>query len=282
MSPAPLPVPVHRGQDLPHGFRGEVHPLLAGGRPLEVTARWSKIRPGRALEYGYFPAPYYKPFVNLKAAQPTKSYAAGDFSTFLPAEIESAGQMWSLDPAKITPFLRQLHGGGSTNLQAPGRRAGPNGAFALLRAVSANHLDIVFRVHAEFQVDTATFVTPSCFLGRLVLNRQTGDIDRFEMKIPQDKPLNVTLTLVRPDVEALIDIIHVESMELSGGDTDVEKLVWDESVDLQKAHTELKEVFFRFMDIDWVPPTEALAKAKELGKPVMALVLWGCLDEQSC
>lgn len=278
----PQPVAPNRDVPVPDGFRGDVHPLLSGHNRLDVAARWSPIRPGRALRVGYFPPVFYEPFTALRTASAQRTYGDRDFSAFLPAQVESVGQMWSVDAERAVEFLRQWCPAASTKLIAPGRRAGPDGMFAILRAVAPTHWDVVLRMHAEFHLEPGVFLTPSCFLGRMIVNRQTGSIDYFSLSIPHDKGLNATLT-VRLETEALIDIVNIEQMELVGGDAEIAARVsWEESLDLDVAHERLKQAFFKFLDIDWVPPERALAKAQELAKPVMAVVLWGCLDEQSC
>lgn len=267
---------------VPVGFRGDVHPLLSGHNRLDVAARWSPIRSGRALGAGYFPPEFYEPFTALRTAYPERTYGDRDFSAFLPAQFESVGQMWSVDAERAVEFLRQWYPAASSKLIAPGRRAGPDGMLGMLRGVAQTHWDVVMRLHAEFRPEPGVFLTPSCFLGRMIVNRQTGSIDYFSLSIPHDKGLNATLT-VRLETEALIDIINIEQMELVGGDAEIAtRLFCDESLDLDVAHQRLKQAFFKFLDIEWVPPERALAKAQELSKPVMAVVLWGCLDEQNC
>lgn len=264
------------------GFRGDVHSLVQEQTQLGIAATWSPIHAGRALRHGFFPQEYYEPFMGLRPAVIQRTYDARDFSAFLPANVESVGQTWSIDPQRVVKFLRQFHTSGSTNLVAPGRRAGPNGAIAILRAISPTHLDIVFRIHAEFALEPGVYLTPSCFLGGMTLNRQTQSVERFEMSIPHDKALNAILT-VRLETEALIDIVNIERMELAGGDPEImDRLTWDESLELSAAHDRLKHVFFPFLDIEWISPDQALAMAQKLQKPIMAVVVWGCLDEQNC
>jgi hypothetical protein len=280
--PSPQPVAAHRSQETAAGYRGEVHPLLQRQAPLTVTAAWSPIEPGRALDFGFFPERFYSPFLDLEPAQLRREVDARLLSGLLPHDVEKVGQVWSLDSPRVREILSQFHSSASTELAAPGRRAGPNGAFGVVRALSPTHADLMLRVHAEFPLERDAYVTPSSFMGRLILNRQAETVEYFRLSVPHDKALNTTLT-VRLETEALIDIVNVESMELTAGDPQAaEQVEWSEALEPAVAEKILKQHFYRFVDIDWVPPEQAVAKAQELDKPIMAVVLWGNLDEQNC
>ena len=72
-------------------------------------------------------------------------------------------------------------------------------------------------------------------------------------------------------------------MELvSANDELADSLDWPESIDLDQAKDVLTKVFYKFATIDWVPWKHARAVAGERNKPILAVVLWGALDDQSC
>ncbi len=283
-APAPQPVPVDTNPvvAVESGFRGEIHPLLRDDARLTATAHWSRIGTGDAFQRGYFPARFYVPFHHAGPAQPERTYASSDFSGLLPERIEGVGQMWSLDLERVAVFLEQFHPRPLLSLAAVGRRAGPNGAIGILRAVSQDHLEALVRIHAEFEMAEGAWFTPAHFAGRMLVDREHGTVEFFQLLVPTEQTLNATLTVGLP-TEALIDIVHIDRMELVAGDPQrPEQIVWESALSETDARLALKTAFYRFMQIAWVPPEHALDRAQETGKPVMAVVLWGGLDDQSC
>ena len=109
------------------------------------------------------------------------------------------GQLWAFDPEKAAVFLKQFHPAVSVHSASVGRRPGPDGAFAVLQGVSASYLDIVFRVHAEFDLAPKSgnfpalyvWYSPACFLGRIVVNRGEGTVEYFQFGVPTDMALNI-------------------------------------------------------------------------------------------
>jgi hypothetical protein len=260
-----------------------------------VTAHWTPIGKGRdKLDRSLNPVIYLW-FTALQPARRQQTYTERDFSAFLPAAVGEVGQVWTLDPSKMAAFLRQFHPHPSMHLVAPGRRAGPDGAFAVLRAVSPSYLDIVFRIHAEFFVTPDAFhagppigawYTPAYFWGRVLVNKQAGTVEHFRLALPTDKALNVHLTV---DARSLgyskqaHDIVRVERMELTGGDGDrVDAIPWVRALPLAEVQSRLAKVFYQFQEIDWVPFEQALAQARRQDRPIFAVVSWGAIDDQSC
>jgi len=322
--PAPAPrahrekqftdVTVARNRDvtLPDGFRGEVHPLLHGEPGLELTAHWKptlkeKFRSGIHLgvvdnaslpEYS-LPADVIELLTESTPARETVTYGARELSVFLPEEIEGVGQMWAIDPERAALFLQQFHPLVSTTFdryhQPYGRRPGPAGAFGILRAVSDRYLDLLFRVHAEFDLSEGVVLyTPACFLGRMVIDRQAGRVDYLEMHVPTDRPVNVNITLTfphpqQPDKEVTnIVFEQVDPMQLVGGDAAalerpaLEHPAEQDALALEEAQERLKSPFYKFMDIAWVPTEQVIEIAQKENKPILAVVLTSPLDDQSC
>jgi hypothetical protein len=298
---SPIPVPNNRGDDIRDGFRGSVHPLLAGQTRLELAAHWTPLGRGRDELEKTVPESVYRLFTELTPAIPRKVHTEREFSTFMPEKIPPVGQVWEIAPDGLAGFLSQFHRQPSLHLMALGRRAGPDGAFAVLRAVSPTHLDIVFRVHAEFDIAQNVWLTPACFLGRMIVDREAGAVSYFQMRVPTDRPLNTHLTVAqsmkpsgaKPEVFRKIergdvvfarrDIVRVEQMELVGGNRDLpDSLVWSEAIDIEQAQHKLKSAFYVFENIQWVPWNQAVQIAGDRQKPILAIVLWGALDDQSC
>jgi hypothetical protein len=294
-------VPTNRGKDVVDGFRGDVHRLLHGKTSLAVAAHWTPVGQGRDQLEKRVPPHIYRLFTDLRVASPNRVYTETAFSAFMPVSVQSVGQVWEIGLDGVAEFLRQFHPRPSVHLVALGRRAGPDGAFAVLRAVSATHLDIVFRIHAEFDIAQNMWYTPSCFWGRMIVDKQAGKVESFRLWLPTDLPLNVHLTVAvsQPKGEAVPvvfreiqpgdrlftrrDIVRVEQMELvsaNPGNPDLRD--WSDSIDMESAQRQLKEAFYGFAAINWVPWERALAAASTQHKPILAVVLWGALDDQSC
>lgn len=202
----PVPVSSNRGPDVLDGFRGDVHPLLFGATRLEVTAQWTPVGKGRDRLHRDLNPVFYSWFTNLRPARPRQTYTERDLSAFLPQTVGEPGQLWALDADKMAAILRQFHPRPSMHLVASGRRAGPDGAFAILRAISPAYLDIVIRVHAEFYLTPddwrspdnsliRAWYTPAYFAGRVLVNRQAGTVDHFQLALTTEKSLNVHLTV---------------------------------------------------------------------------------------
>src|SRR5207247_1193352 len=134
----PEAVPSNRGPEVQEGFRGDVHPLLHGRTSLTATA--DPVGAGLDIVMrDRVPAPIYSVIQSLNSVPMSKVLTERDLSVFLPQKVEAVGQVWALDPDKVIPILEQFHPRPSLRLVAKGRRAGPDGAFAVLRASSDSH-----------------------------------------------------------------------------------------------------------------------------------------------
>ncbi len=290
----PIPVALNRRPEVVDGFRGDVHPLLFGPTRLEVTAQWTPVGTGRdGLEQGV-DAMVYSWFTDLKPAKVRQTYTERDFSAFLPPVVGEVAQLWALDSEKVAAILKQFHPHPSMHLVAPGRRAGPDGAFAILRAVSPSHFDILFRIHAEFYLTpddwptgvppTGAWYTPAYFSGRVLVNKPQGTVDHFRLELATEKALNVHLTVDASDRDFTAqwhDVVRVERMELTGGNGN-ENIPWTKSLTSADAQGRLAQVFYKSLEINFVPLDQALALARSRGRPIFAIVSWGSFEDQSC
>jgi hypothetical protein len=290
----PEPVALNRGPEVLDGFRGDVHPLLHGHTRLEVTAQWTKVGEGRDKLHTHLNHSLYAWFTELHPARPQQTYTERDFSPFLPAAVGDVGQLWSLDFDKMAEILKQFHPHPLMHLVASGRRAGPDGAFAVLRAVSPSYLDIAFRIHGEFYLtpsegrykDVDAWYSPAYFSGRVLVNKNTGTVDHFRLALPNDKMLNVHLTVDagrRGYTSAAHDIVRVERMELIGGDAELANhITWQKALSPNEASARLAKVFYKWLEIDWMPFDQVLTRSRSRNRPIFALVSWGATDDQSC
>lgn len=291
-----VPVAINRGPEVVDGFRGEVHPILHRQGELELTANWNfdRYQGEDSAFLRMAPPPLRELFLGLRVSVPTKTYTSRDFSRFLPAEgFGAVGQMWALDQDKVADFLKQFHPSPSMRLVAKGRRAGPDGAFAILRAVSPSHLDILFRIHAEFDVRPESldpnsraeaWYSPACFLGRLVIDRNAGAVESFRLGLPTDDAYNVHVSLATGRANSEYHgWMRVDRMELVGGDREsVGGIRWVDQIETGDAHNRLAKVFFKFKEIDWVAFDKVQELARSRKKPIFVVVALGPLDNQTC
>ena len=289
----PAAVSANRSADVPDGFRGDVHPILHGQTQLEVSAYWTALE--KSQLHFQVPEEIRAWYTGLRPSVPRTTYTARDFSAFLPKSGTNVGQLWALDSDKINMFLRQFHPKPSMHLVATGRRAGPDGAFAIVRADSPSHAEIVFRVHAEFFItpnvggdlqSVYAWFTPAYFYGRVLVDKNKGTVEHFQFALPTEKALNVFLT-ANPSLLGIPqlghDIVRVERMELSGGDGRLaDKVPWTESLPPAEASRRLARVFYKFEEIDWVPLDQVLTQARNKNRPIFAIVSWGAINDQSC
>lgn len=78
-------------------------------------------------------------------------------------------------------------------------------------------------------------------------------------------------------------MVFVPRMELLATDkTDQDKIAWDAAITTEEAQRILELEFYKFAEIDWLPVDEAVAQAKETNRPIHAILVWGCLDDESC
>lgn len=92
----------------------------------------------------------------------------------------------------------------------------PQGVALFLRASNDEFYDILFRVHAEYQLNEVPYYpfwfTPAAFTGRMIVAKNASEhIAHFQLNVPTDKRLNV-------DMEWLNDMEKGESnMEVDIG-----------------------------------------------------------------
>ena len=119
---------------------------LKNSPPLRVHAHWDPIADAT---YNLHKEPENLELFDLSPNEPTKEYKGQAFNAFLSSASVAVGDVWELDLDAVIPFLSQFHPGATGKL-----RHGQKGAFACLRALSADYTDITFRIHAEFTLAT--------------------------------------------------------------------------------------------------------------------------------
>uniref|UniRef100_A0A673YPP1 Selenoprotein N n=1 Tax=Salmo trutta TaxID=8032 RepID=A0A673YPP1_SALTR len=193
-------------------------------------------------------------------------------------------------------------------------RFAPQGTVACIRAASDFYLDIVFRIHAEFQLndvpDFPFWFTPGQFTGNIVLSRDSSHVRQFTLYVPNDRTLNVDMEWLYGATENSnmeVDIGYLPQMELRaagpstpsfiqdeegniidsrGGGSDpvqfvFEDIHWTSEISREEAARRLEVTFYPFKKVSYLPFSEAFQQAQEESKLVHSILLWGTVLESS-
>ena len=263
--------------------------VLSRSASVRVHVHWAPI--ADATFNMHKDSPQLSELFNLSPSDPIKVYKGDAFNAFFPSSTVAVGDVWELDPNSIVPFLYQFHPGARADLGN-----GEEGAFACLRACSSEYTEITFRIHAEFTLRSvayqewqrehaeegsepdpeATFI-PSQYVGQVLVNLKKGTIRAFSLALPA-RNSNV-------DINACggADMVFVPRMELLAADeSDQNEIVWDTAITVEEARRALELKFYKFAEIDWVPIDRAVELAKAEDRPIHAILVWGCLNDESC
>lgn len=307
-------------QDVELSPDGEVAVVKAVFQPIRLDSM-SKFKDQQDFYFGS-PEQLLPGLSGWKTAQhPLHVYGAGNFRAFLPpmdqyplgkpyhivdAITDETGiHMNRFRPPKpvgkevlLHTLLTQFHPNVFLHV-----RFGPRGSIALVRASSEKYLDIVMRVHAEFQLNTEPhfpfWFTPGQFQGRLIIDRQAEHVEYFELALPADRQLNIDMEWVTGPGSNEVDIGYVPEMRLYSSQpsqpwevesavnttdegVDPDSLAWDQEVSLEQARLTLEKVLYPFKTVHYLPFLDAVGAALREGKLVHSLLLWGALDDQSC
>ena len=259
--------------------------ILNSPTSLQVHAHWDPIADSTFRMHKVFPE--HVELFDLAPNQPVKEYRADAFSAFLPPSTVGVGDVWELDANSVVSFLHQFHPGATADLGY-----GEEGAFACLRACSSDYAEIAFRIHAEFTLKSAAYqewqeenderesearFIPSQFAGKVLVNLKSGTVRAFSLALPA-RNSNVDL-----NAYGGADMVYVPRMELLATDeTDPNEIAWDAAITTGEARRMLALKFYKFAEIDWLPIDEAVVQAKATHRPIHAILVWGCLDDESC
>lgn len=247
---------------------------------IDLTAHWERLTD---TTYHFEERPVIKA---LAPATPRASYASEVFLPFLPSAPVAVGASWRVDPNAALPFLRQLHAGASTELHHDrGTGVGARGAWACLRLLDDACMEIVVRIHGEFQIDgdgsegNASWFTPACFRCRLWIDRKKGEVAAFDLSVPPSRA-NVDINL-RSEHGTIADIGSVPRLQLSAGEFPAAPPT---AVQISAAEADriLERRFYPFAQLDWLSLPDALAKSRATGKPMHIVALFGSLCDESC
>ena len=224
---------------------------------------------------------------NLKVAEPEQQYSISIFCAFLPNGAVSVGTPWEIEHAGALELLRQLHPNPYLGMRAelPYHKTESQGLWACLRAYDDKFADIVFRIHAQFDLNDGWF-TPSQFTGHLVIDRVQRSVAFFQMYVPKGI-LNFGAKWKGPaglDIDTWItDGGFCPQMELHAGIKDVvQNIEFTESITQEEVEHKLISCFYKSQQINWVSLEEALEMAPAQQKPIYVISIDGPLFDESC
>lgn len=221
---------------------------------------------------------FEEPIRKLVAARADQSYKYEKFQAFLPQGPVRVGDVWTLPEGACSQFLKQIHPEMVEKLERDG-----TGAYAVLRAQSDSHLEILLRVHAQFWLSEGKMsVSPGQFEGRLVLNRSEWSVEYFSLSVPTTYAKNVNYES-RGEGDYLVGMVFAPDMGLEGGNrAALESTPWKERLELDFARRQLAQKFFAFEKLKWVPMDQVVERAEQEKKLIFAIVIEGVLNDQSC
>ncbi|KAJ8333172.1 hypothetical protein SKAU_G00420680 [Synaphobranchus kaupii] len=268
-------------------------------------------------------------------ATPSSVFFASQFRAFLPPKNKlEAGEPWWVVPSELNIFTGYLPNNRYHPPTPRGKevilhsllsmlhprpfvksRFAPQGAVACIRAISDFYYDIVFRIHAEFQLnevpDFPFWFTPGQFTGNIILSRDSSHVREFRLYVPNNRSLNVDMEWLYGGSESSnmeVDIGYLPQMELqatapsipsfiqdeegnmidsrggAGGDPIqfvFEEIHWKSEISRKEAAQRLELMLYPFKKVTYLPFSEAFSRAQAEQKLVHSVLLWGALDDQT-
>ncbi|PWA22581.1 hypothetical protein CCH79_00015134, partial [Gambusia affinis] len=266
-------------------------------------------------------------------AVPSSSFPAGHFRVFLPPKGKTQpGDAWWVIPSELNIFTGYLPNNRYHPPTPKGKevlihsllsmfhprpfiksRFAPQGTVACIRASSDFYYDIVFRIHAEFQLnDVPNFpfwFTPGQFTGNIVISKDASHVRHFRLYVPSNRSLNVDMEWLYGASESSnmeVDIGYLPQLELrsTGPSTPsvivdedgnvidsrdgrsepirfvFEEIRWTSEINQEEASHRLEVTFYPFKKVPYLPFAEAFERAESEKKLVHSILLWGALDDQ--
>lgn len=260
---------------------------IAEQASLDVHAHWEPVK---TSQYGFGES--WPELRDFQPATPLQTYSGNEFNALLPDRLVSVGDIWHLDPADCLVFLKQFHPGASTDLHIDNGDS-PRGGRAILARYNDRLAVVLARFHGEFVLEDG-WLTPGHFQGKLVIDRQTGEVKYLRWKVP---PAAVNFDAGRKIIDGEIggrpidpanppvatDAGILARMELLGGNEEaISAMMWSASIPNVAAWDRLEKELYPFRNIEWVPFEEAVSIARASGKPIHVVTVDGWLCDESC
>uniref|UniRef100_A0A8C2XLE6 Selenoprotein N n=1 Tax=Cyclopterus lumpus TaxID=8103 RepID=A0A8C2XLE6_CYCLU len=268
-------------------------------------------------------------------AVPFSSFSASQFRALLPPKNKGeVGDTWWVIPSELNIFTGYLPNNRYHPPSPKGKevlihsllsmfhprpfiksRFAPQGTVACIRASNDFYYDIVFRIHAEFQLndvpDFPFWFTPGKFTGNIVLSKDASHVRNFHLHVPNDRSLNVDMEWLYGASESSnmeVDIGYLPQLELQATGPSTPSIIideegniidsrdgssepiqfvfedihWTSEISRQEATRRLEVTLYPFKKVSYLPFSEAFERAEAENKLVHSILLWGALDDQSC
>jgi hypothetical protein len=176
-------------------------------------------------------------------------------------------------------------------------RSHPRGSAAIIRGLNHNYIDIIFRMHIEFQLSRTNdnfWLIPAFLSGRIILFKNNSIDDKylisyFDLSIPTYNQLNVDMEWTNGpnlDQSGEVDIGFTPTMSISASlnnEFQFNDNYLKTSMTYISAQKRLEQLFYPFTQIDYLRNLwQIIDLSKEQNKLIHVIVLWGSLTDQSC
>lgn len=240
---------------------------------FELRASWAPIQ---SSSHKRHETEAWKEVLQPKPARATASYPWQAFAALLPGDDAGAGDAWPVPFAALQPFLEQLHP--RPREKSHMKRLAYPGAHAVLLEKTAERIDLLLRAHVELElVPGEIFFTVSQFEGRLLVDPQRQRVLGFSLAVPsRDTNYDVHID-DRANGRQLIDIGYVPELGVAGGE-----LPAVDAAALAAARRALRQQFYAWERLEWLPLSEAIERGAAAKKPLHLITVFGQLDDESC
>jgi hypothetical protein len=254
---------------------------------LDVKAFWEPIT-SSGSGFGQ----WWSELRDFRPAEELHRYSTQDFAALLPNRDVRVGDTWRIDKESCVKFLKQFHDG-ATSVEHFNNGDSPEDGLATLARYNDQLAVILARFHGVFVLKEG-WLTPGQFQYTLVVERKTGAAKFFRCKVPlaavnfdaNHRILDGEVNGQRIDPKnppIATDSGVIPRMELLGGEESLVKSPeWTKSISDDAAWNRIEKEFYPFRQIEWVAFEQALAAARETGKPLHVVSVDGTLCDESC
>ena len=234
---------------------------------FELVAAWGPVESDTYRVAARHPA--VARAMNAGPATPRATFDARMLRPFLPREDARVGAVWEVAVDDALPFLALLHPGVSKEMRFEGPAV--EGGRATLLRQDAEELAVLVRVHVEFELIPRDLqFLPAQFEGHLVWDRAADRPRSFHLALP---PRDTNFDI---NYKNDVDIGYLPLMQVA---TEGARPAGPEA---EPARQRMRESFYPSSRIRWRSLEEALARARENGRRLHVMQLFGTLDDESC